>query len=76
MIRPTDDDTLAGLALRLLGRVDRAWMIAASNGLALPAAASPAAAVLLLTRLLTLHRYGANPMGFGPDGYQTVPILS
>jgi len=76
VIMPTGGDTLAGLALRFLGRADRAWMIAESNGLALPTAASPAAPLLSPTGLLTVHRYGANPMGFGPDGYQTVPILS
>lgn len=84
VVRPAPGDTLAGLALRFWGRADRAWLLAESNGLAdgpgsgavasEPRQARPPP--LSPDRPLVIARRLTNGIGFTPDGYQTVPILS
>ena len=63
---PEAGDTLAAIAKRFLGRADRDWQIAEANGQLWQIAPG----VPLIVPLLA-----ANPMGVGPEGYQTVPIL-
>lgn len=63
---PRSGDTLEGIAARFLGGADRGWQIADVNdGLARPVGGRPLVVPLSMPY----------PLGVGPDGVQTVPIL-
>jgi len=64
--RPAEGDRLPAMAARLLGDESKAWWISEANDNAtMPTAGAPMVVPLVAT----------NPLGVGPDRYQTVPVL-
>ena len=63
--RPATGDTFEGMATRFLGSPELAWMLSDAAGLVQPMPERP----------LVVPLRPINPLGVGPDGVQTVPIL-